>query len=469
MPSRFRTVDYPAVGASYRSPSLPASAQRTVNMYPEAVQNGLEEVVLHNFPGLNQLLAGSAGEFDRGLHLFQDKLYQVAGSQLYLVNSSYSRTAIGSVAGSDRVSMANNGTTMVIVTGGNEYTYDGTTFASATLGSNPTNVEYLNNRFLYDDDDGRVGVSSVGSTAVASGNYFTPESTPDDLVRTYVFNQFVYLFGESSIEPWQNVASGTPPFERMNGAIIENVGLAGRNAVDSTESAIYFVSAKGEAQQLQGFRPQQISTVAIANEWRSYTLSDAVVNTVQALSLDFVIFSFPTDGKTWAYVETYGLWFELEHGTAAARWKGNSIIEAYGKTIVADYASGNIYELDPDTFTDNGTTTVRERIFAPLAGEKFGRPRQMYQMSELGLSIETGLGNSSELNPLIAVALSTDGGKSYSNERFKKVGQEGEYRKDVKINSNQHFKDLTVRLRYTEPNKFSLYSSYIKVRQAGEQ
>lgn len=467
--SQYKTVNYPAVGASYRSPSLPASAQRTVNLYPEAVQNGLEEVVLHNFPGLNQRLSGSAGEFDRGLHVFKGNLYQVAGSQLYLVNTSFSRTAIGSIAGSGRVSMADNGTTMVIVTGGDEYTYDGTTFTATPLGSNPTNAEYLNSRFLYDDDDGRVGVTSVGGTTVPSGNYFTPESSPDDLVRSYVHNQFVYLFGTDTIEPWQNVTSGTPPFERMNGAIIENVGLSGRNAIDNTETAIYFVSAKGEAQQLQGFRPQQITTVAIANEWRSYTLSDAIVNTVQALSLDFVIFSFPTDTKTWVYVEDYGLWFELEHGTAAARWKGNSVIEAYGKTIVADYASGNIYTLDPDTFTDNGTTTVRERIFAPLAGEKFNRPRQYYQMSEFGLSIETGLGNSAERNPLIAVAFSTNGGKSWSNERFKKVGQEGEYRKDVKVNSNQHFKDLTVRLRYTEPNKFSLYSSYIKIRQAGEQ
>lgn len=469
MASVFKTVDYPAVGASYRSPSLPASAQRTVNMYPEAVQNGLEEVVLHNFPGLKRELSGNSGEFDRGLHRFKGNLYQVAGSQFYLINSSFSRTAIGSVAGSGRVSMADNGDTMVIVTGGAEYTYDGSTFTEVTLGLSPTSVAYLNNRFFYDDSDGRVGVSSVGVTTIPSGSYFTPESAPDNLVRTYIFNQFIFLFGERTIEPWQNVASGLPPVERMNGAIIEDVGLAGRNAVDSTEKAIYFVSRKGEAQQLQGFSPQQVSTVAVANEWRSYTLSDAIVNTVQTLGLDFVVFSFPADAKTWVYVEDYGLWFELEHSTDAQRWRGNSVSDVYGQTVIADYATGNIYTLDPDTFTDNGVITVRERIFAPLAGEKFQRPRQFFQITEFGLSIETGLGNAAELNPLIAIAFSTDGGKSFSNERFKKVGQEGEYRKDVKVNSNQHFKDLTVRIRYTEPNKFSLFSSYIKLRESGDQ
>lgn len=469
MPGRFRTVDYPAVGASYRSPSLPASAQRLVNMYPEALDNGLVNVAAHNFPGLKRELSGNSGEFDRGTHIFKGNLYQVAGSQLYLVSSGYVRTAIGSINGVERVSMADNGTVMVIVTDGfGEYTYDGTTFTSTTLGQNPSNVEYLNNQFFYDDDDGRVGVSSIGGTTVPAGNYFTPESSPDSLVRTYVFNQFIYVFGETTIEPWQP-ATGLPPVERMNGAIVENVGLAGKDAISNTENAMYFIANNGDAYQLQGFAPKTISTVAIANEWRSYTISDALVQAVNILSLDFVIFSFPTDGKTWGYVEQYNLWFELETGTAKGRWLGNSIIRAYNSNVVADYATGNIYTLDESTFTDNEITTVRERIFAPLAGEKFGKPRQMMQMTEFGLSIETGVGNSSEIEPLVIIAFSTDGGRTFANGKFKQVGQQGEYQKDVKTNSNRHFKDLTVRIRYTEPNKFSLFTSYIQIRETGRQ
>jgi hypothetical protein len=471
MPSRFNRVDYPAVGASYRSPSLPASAQRTVNLYPEVLDNGLVNVALHNFPGLNRKLSGNSGEFDRGFHTFKGNLYQVAGSQLYLVSSTYVRTAIGSIAGTGYVSMSDNGSTMVIVTGGSgEYTYDGSTFAAVTLGSNPSNVEYLNSSFYFDDDDGRVSVTTPGTLTIPGLNFFAPVSAPDSLVRTYIFNQFIYLFGERTIEPWQPVGAGVPPVERMNGAIVESVGLAGRTAVTNTEKAMYFVSDKGDAIQLAGFQTKEISTVAINNEWRQYsTTSDAIVQTVDILSLDFVIFSFPTAGKTWGYVEQYGIWFELETGTARGRWLGNTIIEAYGRNIVADYATGNIYELDPDVYTDNGLTTVRERIFAPLAGEKFQKPRQFYQFNEFGLSIETGLGNTAEINPLIGIAFSTDGGQTYSNERFKKVGQDGEYQKEVKVTDNKHFRDLTVRLRYTEPNKFSLFSSYIMIRESGRK
>lgn len=470
MPTRFQTVNYPAVGASYQSPALPASAQRTVNMYPEAVQNGLTDIVLHNFPGLNRQLSGNSGEFDRGLHRFKGNLYQVAGSQLYLVSPTYVRTAIGSIGGTGRVSMANNGSTMVIVTGGNgEYTYNGSTFASTTLGSNPTNVEFLNNSFFFDDDDGRVAVTDPGTTTIPGLNYFTPESAPDDLVRSYVFNQFIYLFGERTIEPWQYTGTGSPPVERMNGSIIENLGLAGRNAVSSTEKAIYFVSNKGSAEQLQGFSPREISTVAVANEWRTYTTSDAIVQSLDVLGLDFVIFMFPTSGKTWVYVEQYDLWFELEHGVKGERWKGNSILRSNGDTVVADYATGNLYKLDPDTYTDNGDTTVRERIFAPLAGEKFGNPRQWFQWNEFGLSLQTGVGNSSERSPQLMVSMSSDGGQSFSNERFVNLGDTGQYRTNVRVYDNKHFQDLTVKLRYTEPTKFSLFSSYLKIRNSGRR
>ena len=466
---QFSYVDYPAIGESYISPSRPASAQRLVNMYPEIMDNGLVGVAAHNFPGLNRQLTGAAGEYDRGTHIFKGELYQVAGSQLYKVSSGYVRTAVGAIDGFESVSIADNGSVMVIVTGGSgEYTYDGYTLTPVTLGLNPTSVSYLNQQFFYDDNDGRVGISSIGGTEVPSGNYFTPESDPDVLVRTYIFNQFIYVFSGNTIEPWQP-SIGLPPVERMNGSIIESTGLAGRNAIANTEAAIYFIDQNGDAQQLQGFSPNQISTVAISNSWRNYTTSDALVQAFTIQSLDFVIFSFPTDGKTWGYVEQYGMWFELEHGTNGDRWLGNSIIRAYDNIVVADYATGNMYTLDADTYTDNDEVTVRERVFAPLAGEKFGKPRQLFQLNELGLSLQTGVGNTQEFEPQLAIAISTDGAQSFSNEKFKNLGQQGEYMKDVKYSSNKHFKDLTVRLRYTEPTKFSLFGSYAKVRESGRQ
>jgi len=464
----FDTIPYPSVGESYTSPSRPVSTQRTLNLYPEVVKGstGLTQTALHNYPGLKPFAAGAGGEFDRGMHVFNSKLYQVAGGEFYLISASGVRTSFGSILGTNQVSMADNGVTLVIVTGAGEYTFDGSVLTgpiSISGANTPTNVEFINRQFIYDGNDGSFGVSGVGLTTVPAGNYGIPSYT---LIRSYVFNQNLYLFGSETIEPWQNTGGGQPPFARINQGIIEDTGISGRQAVSHTEKAMYFVSSKGDAKQLRGFQTETISSVAVANEWLSYTLADAIVQTFKFQSLDFVVFSFPTNNRTWCYVEQYDFWLELSDGVNDDRWLGNSIRRAYNKIFVADYSSGNMYELDKDTFTNNGNVVMRERVFTSLGGEKFGSPRQRYQMSKLRLGVETGIGNAAEPNPQLMISYSTDGGRSYGGEIFKDLGQDGEYN-EISTDSNRHFKDLAVRVRITEPTKFALFSASLDIRKAG--
>lgn len=44
------------------------------------------------------------------------------------------------------------------------------------------------------------------------------ESSPDKLVRDYVFNQTDYRFGVRTLEPWYNSGVGSPPIDRIDGA-----------------------------------------------------------------------------------------------------------------------------------------------------------------------------------------------------------------------------------------------------------
>ena len=217
---------------------------------------------------------------------------------LYLIDSSGTRVSLGAITNFTPVGVSDNGTVMVIVTGSGEYTYDGTTLTALSISgaNNPTNVEFLNDQFIYDGDTGQVYISDVGLTTVTSGNTFKPSPAVGTLVRSYVFNQIIYVFGSKGIEPWDNIGVGQPPVARINQGIIENTGLASRVGIANTEGAIYFVSDIGEAKQLVGFQPKTISTVAIANSWKDYELSDTVVSTFSFQSLDFVIFSFPTSG-----------------------------------------------------------------------------------------------------------------------------------------------------------------------------
>ena len=466
--TKFKAVPYPIVGPSSESASLRYSAQRTINLYPELGQDGVTPTMLREFPGLKLLAAGTIGEFDRGTHVFKNVLYQVAGGELYTINSVGTRTSIGSINGTQPVSMSNNGIVMVIVTELSVYTYDGALLTTITVTPQPTAVDFLNSQFIFTHSDGTFGVTDVGTTTVSA--YGTPESKPDGLVVVRIFNQFLYAFGESTIEPWQNVASafGELPFARMNGQITESVGLAARDAVTNTENALYFISDRGEPNVMPDFTPKRISNPAISEQWRNYTISDSRVETAQFASLNFIIFTFPTDQKTWCYVEQYDFWFELHHDTAGSRWVGASITEAYGKTFVSDFANGNVYELDEDTYTNNGVTRAYERVMAPISGSKLGEPGSKYKMSSFRIEMETGIGNAAEMDPILEVSYSTDGGQTFGSSSFvKDAGQAGQFLKVMKTYTNRYFRNLTIKLRMTEPTKCRFYNASLDVRVGG--
>lgn len=461
----FQTIPYAIVGESAESASSKFSKARTLNLYPEVGDDGVSLAMLREFPGLKVLATSGLGEFDRGTHTFNNVLYQVAGGALFTINSVGTRTSIGSIDGTQPVSIADNGSLMLIVTELSVYTYDGSTLTTISISPRVISVDYLNNQFIYTHADGTVGISDVGLTTVSL--FFTPESDPDGLVNAYIFNQYLYAFGETTIEPQEPrvTGAGLVPFVRMNGQITEEVGLSNRDAITNTQKAIYFVSDRGEPNQMVDFTPKRISNPAISEQWKDYTISDATVETAQFASLNFVIFTFPTDAKVWCYVEQYDFWLELEQDTSGGRWSGASISEAYGKTFVSDFNNGNVYELDEETFTNNGVTRAYERILAPLSGSKLGQPGTLFYLSAFRIEMETGIGNDAEPNPVLDVSYSTNGGETFASSSFvKDLGEAGDFLKVMETYSNKAFRNFAVKLRVTAPTKCRFFNSSLDVR-----
>src|SRR6185369_7782118 len=114
---------------SYKSQSLPISAQRVVNMYAEKQPpDAKTDVAVFGHPGILPFAVCGSGPV-RGAHKMGGVPYFVSGSRLYSVSALGVATDIGgSITGSGPVSMDDNGTQLVITNGTNGYLY------SATLG-----------------------------------------------------------------------------------------------------------------------------------------------------------------------------------------------------------------------------------------------------------------------------------------------------------------------------------------------
>ena len=456
------SINIPLVGQSYQSRSVPLSAQVTRNLYPEPVAAGLSPSALLCWPGAKAFSIG--GATNRGMYNKEwlGYVWTVEGTSLKKTNSAGTKTKVGTIAGAGRCVFAGASFYLYIVTGGLVYRTDGTTVSQVTDADleAPNSAAFLNSQLIYDGDAGRFCVSDAGDGSSIDGlNYATAESSADDLTRVYTFQESLILFGTDSIEQWYNSGVGNPPFDRFQGSL-RAVGIAGVHCATNTDKAVYFLGSDRTIYRLEGYEPVQVSTIAINNAIESYaTVSDCFAFALKLQGQSVVVFSFPTASKTWAYSESFAMWFELSSGVSGGRHIANGYCYAFGKHLIADYRSGNIYQWDLATFTDYGAEIVRERVTQPLYSELLGPAGKIIFWSRLELIINSGNGLATGQGsaPQVMMSYSDDMGLTWSNEVWTSAGALGAYQWRVEWYSLGAAIGRIYKFRLTDPIEFNLF------------
>lgn len=418
-------------GGTYQHKSLPVSAQITKNFWPQVVDDPIvkDKYILENFVG--QTLFGTASGVGRGMFKHQGLLYRVCGNTLYSVISDGTHTTLGTIPGTEQCIFDGIGSDVIVIGDRRAFIWNGSTLTEVTdvdLQS-PDSVTVLNNQAIYDGEGGQFGVSDVGDASSINGlNYATAESKADNLIRVYAFDEIVYMFGEETIEQWWNSGVGNPPFDKVQGGIIQR-GLAGLYAVSSNEKFVYFLGDDREVYRLKGSAKEAVTNQALVREFKSYTsVSDAIIWCMKLRGQNFTVVTFPTDDKTWIYPEG-GQWFQWSSGVSGGRNKANSYVNIYNKDLVEDYANGNIYEIDFDTYAESGSTIIRQRDTALLDGELFGFPNKKIEWNKITLNIEKGVGllSGQGSDPKVMLAISDDGGRTFKELSMGRIGKLGEF------------------------------------------
>lgn len=463
------------VGQTYQSRSLPLSAQSTIGLYPEFNPTGRTQKALHSWLGSIRRVTSAYGA-NRGSHVFKSVLYKVSGTSLVKVDENLAETLIGTIAGANRCIFADDGNNLIIVTGSKAYQYDLTTLTEITDPDleSPDSVAVLNNQLIYDGNNGRWVVASAGDPDdIPDINYAVAESNGDDLVRVYVFNQIVYLMGTGTIEPWFNSGSGNPPFSRIDGGIIEHIGLFALHSAVNTKEYLYFLGSDKNVYRISGYQAESITPPATSHQFfRLQAAEDAIANTVNIDAQDFYILTFPTANKTYVFSEQLNVWFNLTTGSDEDRYLMDSYQFVYGRRLVMDYRNGNVLELDYETFTDDTELQVRQRDTVPINGIELKLPAQKLIMSSFRLILHTGVGLESGQgsSPLFFVGTSIDGGRTFdfSGNPYINPGESGNNIITVQLDKVLEFEDLIIRIRVTDPIFVSIHGAAILVDKAGE-
>ena len=474
----FQTIPVQVTGPSYQSRSKPLSSQVTQNWYQQISQQGKEDFVLLPFPGLK--FKSTQPGLDRGFNRMAEVLYQVKGTSLYEISSAGVHTLRGTIPGTGRAIIRNDGINMFIVTDLKVWKYSAdTNTVTEVTNVNITgakSVDFINNQFIYTKDKFST-VSDVGNGAEASGlNVVGEETLPDDLVRDYVFDEVIYRCGVRSIVGWYNSEVGTPPISKLEGRVT-NVGLAAIHSIAKTDQGFYFLGDDFAIYRSLAGRQERISTDAISNEIQKYSsVSDAIGSTFTFEGQNFYSISFPSGNKTFVVSENLSVngWFELSsevnNPLQSSIYQGSSIINVYGKNFVADAVNGNIYELDLRTFTNNNKPLQRIKVTQSANGDLLNAKGKRVQMSCLKLIMETGVGviEGQGDNPRIMIEYSDDGGRSWNAGSWPIVGRLGEFTLQVEWFNLGSFYDRIFRVSTTDPVNYSIFSATIDLRLAGK-
>lgn len=469
----FRTLPVNVTGPSAQSRSRPLSSQQTTNFYTELLAGGKGEYVLQLFPG--QTLFSNLTGADRGSTQMLGIAFNVLGSTLFEVSSAGAGTDRGTIPGTARCIFANDGENLYIVSESRVFQYNRLTeLIVEVLDSNITgakSVAFLNNVFLYTFDNA-TQVSNAGDGATANGlNRVNAEVNPDALVRDYVFDQIIYRLGTDATETWWFAGTGQPPIE-----IIEpqqfSVGLAAIHSVANTDEFMYWLGDDRQVYFARGGSRDRVSSVALSNQIENFdVVSDAIGMTFTLQAKNYYMLKFPTADKTFLLNEELreNGWTDLSTGTNDGRYSANSLVRAYGKNLVTHETNGNIYELDINAFDEDGALIQRRRTMASIDGKALGMPGSRVQMSRFELILEkgTGLLTGQGEDPRIMIEYSKDGGKSFSNGTWMRIGRLGETQLRAEWYSRITFYDLIIRITMTDAVFTSIYRGAIDLRLAG--
>lgn len=453
-------------GLGFQSKSPNVTSQKRINLYLEISEDGDKtNVVAYGTPGLT--LYSNLGDTPcRGAYAIGDYLYVVHRGTFYRIDNAGVATSKGTLlTTSGRVSIEYNGTQIMIVDGTYGYIYN-IAAGTVTQITDPDfpgadNVTFNDGYFIVNKpNSGQFFISgSYDGLTWDALDYATAESNPDNLVRAIADHGELIPMGEVSTEFWTNSGGLDFPYSRTGAAV--EWGLAARWSLAKFDNSLIWLAKNrmGEVQvvRLNGYTPQRVSNFDIETIFNSYGgISDATGFSYLLNGHPFYQINFTSANASWLYDGASNCWSELKSGTG--RHRAEIATNYLNRTVVCDYANGNIYNLDSDAYTDNGDMIVSElvtkHVFASL---------ERYTISELQVDLEAGVGlaTGQGSDPQIMLQISKDGGHTWGAERWVSMGKIGQYTRRARWSRLGQARNWTFRLRISDPVKRVLLGAYI--------
>ena len=369
-------------------------------------------------------------------------------------------------------------------------------------------VDIVDNYFVYNDPNTqRWAASNILSPITPALSYGNKDGAPDNLVSIIVDHREVYLMGEESSEVWVDAGTFPFPFQRIPGTSTQH-GIVAKFSVSRLGNSFAYLSRniRGQSQvmQMEGYIPKRISNHAVENTLVNQYVEDAVSFTYQLEGHEVYVISFPTIDLTWAFDITTSMWHKwlwCDNNNQYHRCRANCSAVFQNMVLVGDWQNGQIYELDPNNYTDNGQNVRRLRraphLVTDLQRQYFEELQIQFQpgVGVIGATTPNGIfyqnliiaadqtftiGNfdtiiigvpnqiypsQTQSNPQAMLRWSSDGGSTWSREYWVGIGQIGKYKNRAIWRRMGWARDRVYEVVVTDPVKAVIVSSNLKASE----
>lgn len=430
------------MATSSASRLVPGLAEKQChNVYPEPHPNDPQnEIALVEAPGSLQRNTYAAA--CRGMWQWDGfasgKVIIAQGTTLstYTPSTDTAGSLTGSTAGTDRGDFAVTETQGFGLFNGGLYYSDGTSitavsdvdFASLLSAAGATaftSVATLGQRglFTFGNRFGYTAVLDINNTTAL--NYYTCESSPDDIKAVRVLGELAVFFNSRTIEFWAQTGDTDDPYALQPG-MTQQVGSACRDGIVATDNSLFFVDDAFNVRRLgQGGSPI-ISESWVAKALREAGASDIIGWTYQDGGHIFV--GWRTSDGCYVYDVQTGMWHT--RGTNETdTWRYTDVVTAGARVFVCD-GTGQFDELSRDYLSESmansttmGTEIVRE--FTAYMPSIDGRePIASIRLdSAKGVGVASGQGSA----PIIRLRQSFDQGSTWTGWTDASLGALGDY------------------------------------------
>lgn len=403
-----------------------------------------------------------------------DCIYTVHSTSVYKVTydgTTATKTRVGTIPGSDVVQMSRNQHTdadgdspqVSIHCNAGEFYIESDSVYQVTDEDLPDGVvsqDHIGGYTVYGLDDRRFFISSLNECQTIDGtDYATAEQSADPLVRVKADGD-LFLFKRKQTEQWRVTGNADFPLEPIGTPIRR--GILAANAVIQADNSLFFVGDDGVVYRVSGTGSvQRISTHGVERK----IANDADQSSISMLSFTAEGHSFiAVTGSDWTrcYDAATKTWHTRESYPAGG-WRARNPVRAWGKIIVGDALSGNLYFLDRDSFVEDdqplvwGMDTPTIHVFPNGAVMD-----ALYLDVATGVGLTTGQGS----DPKLMLSWSTDGGATWKGNRELSLGSYGS-RVRLKTMRLGRFgpQGVVFRVRVSDPVIRSLIAMDLKVRK----